>query len=658
VVLGHDVWVRLFASDPAIVGRSVRLDGEPYEVVGVAPDGFRIPLGAQVWAPISYDANDWQDRRDRGLTVIGHLAEGASLESARAEITALVERQRQAYPESNAKREVTVSTFTAGMNDPGAGPFIGTWQAAAGLLLLIACANIANLLLARGGERSQEFAVRLALGASRARLFWQTILEGLILSSLAAAAAVPLAWIGLALSRGSIPPSVLRFVPGWDFIRLDMRLLAFTALLGTLAMLLFSIVPALQATRSQVSESLRQSGRSLTPGRRRNWTRNTLAAAQVALTLAVLFGSGLMLSAADGAVNGVLGFDKQNILFAQLNLPDKLYESLEKRKRFITQVLDSMRAIPAASESGFTTHLPYTGSNDGRLFWPEGRDLREDEVRRADYRRITPEYLSVMRIPMVSGRVFTDADGEKTTPVAIVSKSLAQEYWPDQDPIGRRFKIARDGEWVTIVGVSGNVVHDWFDRRRDRTVYRPVMQALPLRTVFAIRTIGDPMSLAGDLRRAVAAADPDLPIAELNSLELSMKDRVAGLTFIADSLGIVALIAFVLAIMGIYSLMAYITSQRTQEIGVRMALGAGWWQVVGLTTGRALKITLAGSIVGAALSFGLGRVMQSVLFGVVSSSMVQLAGLVAMLGAAALLAAYLPARRSARLDPTVALREY
>ncbi|MEO8682230.1 MAG: ADOP family duplicated permease, partial [Vicinamibacterales bacterium] len=631
VILGHDLWTRRFAADPSIVGRSVRLDGEPYEVVGVAPQGFRIPLGAQVWAPIAYDAHGWDERKSGHLTVFGRLAEGASLAAARAEITAVVARQRAAFPETNGQREVTVTDFSGGMNDPGAGPFIGTWQAAAGLLLLIACANIANLLLARGGERSQEFAVRLALGASRTRLFWQTILEGLILAGGAVAASVPLAWVGVGLSRSSIPDSVIRFVPGWNFIRLDGRLLVFTALLGTVAMLLFSIVPAVQATRSQVGDSLRQSGRSLTPGRRRNWTRNLLATAQVALTLAVLFGSGLMLSAARGAVNGALGFDKENVLFAQMNLPERSYEALDKRRRLITGVLASMRAIPAASQAGFTTHMPYSGSNTDRQFRPEGRDLREDEVRRADYRLISAEYFSVMRIPFLSGRLFTDADRDTTTPVAIVSRSLAEEYWPGQDPLGRRFKLTADGAWITIVGVSGNVVHDWFERRRDRTVYRPVMQELPLRTVFAIRTVGDPMSLAGDLRRAVAAADPDLPIAELNSLEGAMKDRVAGLTFIANSLGVVALIAFVLAMMGIYSLMAYITSQRTQEIGVRMALGATWWQVVRLTTSQALKIAAAGTAAGAVLSFGLGRLMQSVLFGIVSSSMLQLAALVAVL---------------------------
>jgi putative ABC transport system permease protein len=657
VVLGHALWARRFASDRSMVGRTVRLDGDNYEVVGIAPEGFQMPLGAQVWAPISYDAKAWETRQDANFTVIGRLADGKSLEHARAEFNAIVERQRKAYPDTNARREVAVISFASGMNDPGAGPFIATWQAAAGLLLLIACANIANLLLARGGERTQEFSIRLALGASRGRLFWQTILEGLMLSSLAVAASVPLAMAGVGVSRRSIPEEVIRFIPGWNFIRVDLRLLLFTALLGVIAMLIFSLVPALQATRAHVSEGLRQSGRTLTPGRRRNWTRNVLATAQVALTLAVLFGSGLMLSAADRATTD-LGFDKNNLLVAEVALPERSYQSPEARRRFITTVLDSMTAIPAVTESAFTTNVPYGSSNTDRPIWAEGQEVREGEERRASYRRISLQFFSALRIPLKAGRPFSDADRSDSPPVAIISAGLAETQWPGQDPIGRRFKIAADGPWITVVGVSGDVVHDWFFRRTDRTIYRPYAQELPFRVVFTMRTVGDPMALAGDLRRAVAKADPDLPIASLSSMVSLIQTRVAGLSFIASSLAVIALIAFVLALMGVYSLMAYVTSQRTQEIGVRMALGASWWQVVRLTTTQALRITVAGTIVGAALAFGLGRVMQSILLGIVTTSLLQLAGLVAVLATAALLAAYLPARRAAKLDPTNALREY
>ncbi len=291
VVLGHALWQRRFAGDPQIVGKSVRFDGEPYEVVGVAPEGFRIPDGAEVWAPLALTDEQWANRRSNSHGVFARLADGHTPESARAEITSIVETQRRDFPDTNKNRLARVMTFTQGMADPGAGPFIGIWQAAALLLLLIACANIANLLMARGSERSQEYAVRLALGASRTRLFTQTLLEGLMLSAVAVALAMPLTAIGLGLSRASIPASVLRFIPGWAFIRLDVQLFLVTAGLATVAMLLFSVIPALQAMRAHVSDTLRQSGRTLTPGRRRQWLRSTLATTQVALALALLFGS-------------------------------------------------------------------------------------------------------------------------------------------------------------------------------------------------------------------------------------------------------------------------------------------------------------------------------------------------------------------------------
>ena len=303
VVLSHALWQRRFAGDPSIVGKMVRFDGEPYEVVGVARPGFAIPDGAEVWAPLALTDEQWSNRRQAFYGALARLADGQTVESARAEMTSIIDTQRRDFPDTNKNRLAQVMTFTAGMADAGAGAFIGIWQAFALLLLLIACANIANLLLARGAERSQEYAVRLALGASRRRVFSQTLLEGLLLSVVAVIVAMPLTAIGLGLSRASIPASVLRFIPGWSFIRVDVPLFLVTAALGTLAMMFFSFIPALQAMRAHVSDALRQSGRTMTPGRQRQRLRSGLAITQVALALALLFGSVLALTAADRTVN-------------------------------------------------------------------------------------------------------------------------------------------------------------------------------------------------------------------------------------------------------------------------------------------------------------------------------------------------------------------
>jgi putative ABC transport system permease protein len=656
VVIGHALWQRRFAGDPAIVGKSVRFDGEPYEVVGVAPEGFRIPDGAEVWAPLALTDTAWADRRSVPYGAMARLADGHTVESAQAELTAIVDTQRRDYPDTNTNRLASVKTFTDGMADPGAGAFLAVWQAAALLLLLIACANIANLLMARGSERGQEYAVRLALGSSRVRLFTQTVFEGLLLAAMAIVLAMPLTAIGLGLSRASIPASVLRFIPGWGFIRVDLGLFAATAALGTLAMLIFSFIPAVQATRAQVADTLRQSGRSLTPGRQRQWLRSALATTQVALALGLLFGSTLALTAADRTVNGRLGFDKHGVLVGTLNLPERTYSDPERRRRFVNGVIEAMDAIPAVSEIGVVNAIPAGFNNTGRPFFPEGVELQPADARIVNFRQATNGYFSALKIPLVRGRWFEETDRTDTVPVAVVSASLARRYWPEEDALGKRFKLAQDGAWLTVVGVSGDVVHNWFVRREE-TVYRPVSQSPTYGGDFAVRTVGDPTALAADFRRAVAAMDPDQPVASLTTLEAMVEDRAGGFTFIARALGVVAVIALVLSVLGIYSLMAFLTQQRTQEIGVRMALGAGRWQVIRSIGTRALGITVAGSIAGAVLAFGIGRMMQSVLFGLVTSNAVQLALLVVVLAAAALVAAYLPARRAAAVDPMTALRE-
>ncbi|HWI18358.1 MAG TPA: ABC transporter permease [Vicinamibacterales bacterium] len=656
VVLGHGLWARRFASDPAIVGKSVRFNGEAYEVVGVAPPGFNTPDGSEVWAPLALTPENWANRRAESYGVFARLADNQSVEAARAELTAIAETQRREYPDTNGDRQARVMTFTRGMADPGAGPFIGMWQIAALLLLLIACANIANLLMARGAERTAEYSLRLALGASRARLFGQTLLEGLLLSALAILLSMPLIAAGLGISRASIPAPVLRFIPGWAFIRIDMDLFLVTALLGTAAMLVFSLLPAVQAMRAQVAETLRQSGRTATASRQRQFMRSALAATQVAIALALVFASALAMSAADRTVNGLLGFDKDSVLVAQLNLPERDYADVEKRRQFIDRVTAAMQTIPAASSVGTVNMIPAAFNNTSRRIFPEGVTLTEQEARFAEYRLANRDYFDALRIPLIRGRWFDASDRADSTPVVIISDAVARRYWPDQDPIGKRFKMAVDGPWFSVIGVSGNVVHNWFVRQPEQ-VYRPISQSAPYSIAFAVRTVGDPNALAGDLRRAVAAVDPDQPLASLSTLAQLVEDRAGGFVFIAGALGAVGVIALVLSVMGIYSLMAFLTTQRTQEIGVRMALGAGRWQVIRAITRRAVGITIAGAAIGAVLAFGVGRIMESVLFGLTTNSPLQLAGITAAMSAAALLAAYLPARRAVRIDPMTALRE-
>jgi predicted permease len=542
------------------------------------------------------------------------------------------------------------------MQDAGAGPLLTLTLAASLLLLLIACANLANLLLARGAERSQEFALRLALGGSRGRLAGQLMIEATTLTMLAVVLAMPLAAVGLSLSRASIPPAIVRFIPGWAYMAVSPTLFVVTALIGAVATILFALVPALQTVRKDVADVLRQGARTITAPRQRNWLRNALAAAQVALTLALLFCAGLVVDARARAVDGAFGFDPDDLLVARVVLPEEPYQVSEKRRQFIARVLDRMRAIPAVSRASMVSQLPYAGSNTSRPFRPEGVAIRERDVQNVDLRRVTPDYFETMRIPLLNGRGLNDDDRQNTMPVAVVSASLAQRYWPNGDAIGRRFTISPDGEPIAVVGIVGDVLHDWFQQRRPPTVYLPLAQDAPYAHAFVVRTVGDPTSVAGDLRRAVAAADPDQPLLSVQSMHDLIEDRTAGLLTIAGMVTVVAGIALGLSLMGLYSLMAYLTSRRAPELGVRMALGATRWQIVALMAAHGARITLAGLVIGTIGAFAMGRVMEAALSGIVVMSAGKLLAVVVAVGAVALLASYLPARKTSRVDPTVALR--
>jgi putative ABC transport system permease protein len=428
------------------------------------------------------------------------------------------------------------------------------------------------------------------------------------------------------------------------------------ALLATLARILFALTPAVSAARAGVAETLRQSGRTVTASRARHWGRNVLATAQVALSLAMLFASGLMLTASETAVNGVPGYDKRDLLTALVALPEQPYADVEKRRQFISGVLDRLRAVPAVSSAAMVSNMPSGGNNSSREFWPDGVQLTPSEVRQVFHRRISDGYFTTLRIPVLAGRTFDSRDREGSQAVAVVSRALADQYWPGRDPIGRRFRHAADGPPITVIGVVGDVRHDWFRGQPTPTLYRPMSQDVPYRHHLVVRTASDPMAVAPALRRAVTAMDPDQPVTELNTMENVMAARAAGITFIAQAVGVLAVMAFVFAITGLYSLMSFIAARRTQEFGVRLALGAGRWQVIRLTTGQAFGITAAGAVLGTMMAAGLGRMMESLLLGVVVNSYTQLAALVAALMFVALLAAYLPARRAADVDPTVALR--
>ena len=439
VVLGHGLWQRRFASDASIVGRAIDVDGEQYEVVGIAPPGFDFPMGAQIWAPLAFNAEAAVNRRSLYITAIGRLAPGRTLEDAKAQMATVGERLSREHPDTNRGRELRVYTLGDGMMDIGLTPILSMWQASACFVLLIACANVASLLLARGAERQREMAVRLAIGASRMRVVRELLIESGLLALAAVPAALAVTWVSLKLIVAYMPAKIARFVAGWYQMDVDLRLIAFTAVLAIAAALVFGLIPALQASRPRLTETLKEGGRSSTAGVARLRMRRGLVVAEMALALPLLVAAALSVLTVHRFLNGPQGFNPDGLLTMRLELPTARYPDGDAQRRFAGTVVDRLRAVPGVDEAAAINVIPAAGNNSGRSIEIEAVPNPDpSNPPSVDYRTATPGVFAALQIPIRAGRAFTDVDREDTLPVAIVTESLARRHWPNADPIGKR----------------------------------------------------------------------------------------------------------------------------------------------------------------------------------------------------------------------------
>jgi putative ABC transport system permease protein len=654
-VLSHAFWIRQYAGARDVVGRTMWLDAKPHKIVGVMTEDFTVPYAPDVWAPLTVTPESRADRKTGSLMVFGRLVAGATPASAENRMQIVLAGQKRLYPDLYAKRLVSVRSFSEGMGDPGAGPFVAVFQIAAFLLLLVACANVANLLLARNTERSRELAVRLALGAGRGRLMWQLVLEALVLSSLASVLSVPLVWAGLQGARAALPEAVIRFVPGVAYLSLQPMTFAATVVMAVTATLLAAVIPAWRAAGGSVNETLRP-GMRVSDGAARQRGRAVLATAQIALTLALLATAGLTVSGLYRVTSGPIGFDMTSVLTGRVQLPDARYADATKRRQLIESVLTTLKALPSVVDASVTTDLPYSGNYSFTKIW---RDSVQPTVANAGdiiSRSMTPTALDVVRVPLVSGRRLTDADDQSAPPVALINQAAAARFWPNQSPVGQRFRTMPDGPLITVVGVVGNVKQDWIALGADQIMYRPIAQDAPSAFAFMIRTNVDPAQITANLRAAVQAFDPDQPVVAVKTLQQLVDDKTSGLRFVANTLAVIAGISALLSSVGLYSLMSFLTTRRTREIGVRVALGATSWDVIRMTGSTAARLTAAGIVVGLALAYLAGRALEQALFGVVTASAPLAVGLGVMLAAVSMAATYGPARRAGAIEPTEALR--
>jgi putative ABC transport system permease protein len=671
VVLSHALWSSKFGSDPNILNRSIVIDDKPFTVVGVLPAGFDLLGYSQpldLWVPFSFAPEDI--RRDNpSLIVFGRMKNGVSLAQANADLGTISRRLSMEYPATNQGTGVNVQLLHDEINGNISDPLL-VLLAAVSLVLLIACANVANLMLSRSAGRQREVAIRSAMGAGRVRLIRQLLTESILLGLLGGAFGLLVAYGAFRLLSMILPaPGTAGSVPFEQTIGFNLPVLLFAAAVAILTGVIFGLAPAFQFSKPDLTESLKEGGRGSTTGRQSRFTRNVLVVIEVALSLVLLIGAGTLISSFEAILKKNMNFNPKNVLSFQVWLPLSRYPTADATRHFFDQALEKMHHLPGVTSAGAVNFLPLTGWTDLSNFDIDGRPSpppKEEFV--AHYRVIDAHYFQTMQIPLLKGRYFTDADTENSQNVAIMNQALANRYWPGQNPIGQRvrfhitpskaapFQPIVSDQWFTIVGVVPDLQDRFLGKIQPGQLFLPYTQAPSRIMRFVLRSAVPPDSLAASARSAILAVDKNQPITDTFSMEHLVSDSVSHQAVNAKILSCLALLALVLAAIGIYGVISYGVQQRTHEIGVRMALGAQPRDVVRLIVNEGARLALIGIVLGLGGAYALTTVLAGFLFGVKSVDIPSSAISVLILVIVALLACYIPARRATRVDPLDSLR--
>jgi putative ABC transport system permease protein len=664
-IISHGLWQRQFGGDPNIVGRAVTLNGKQFNVVGVMPAGFQFPIEAEpveVWVTSSIDGEKTDPKEpaqneQRGahfLQAVGRLNPGVTLEGAQAEMNVIGANLEKQYPDSNTRHGVKLIPYH---NDLVHDYSEALWLilGAVGCVLLIACANVANLLLARATARYKEIAVRAALGADRRRVIRQLLTESLLLGLGGGLLGLLLAWWGTAALIRLIPEDVPRLAE----INIDGLVFGFTLLTSVVTGVAFGLAPALQASKVELTEAMKEGSRGAGGGRGR--LRGALVVAEIAIALLVLIGAGLLLQTFRRLQQVDLGFDTHDILTAAVELPDARYPKPEQAAAFYRTLLDRVKAMPGVEAVSAVVPQPLSGDTMMISFDIEGRNIPKGERPSSHFRSISLDYFGVMKIPLLAGRAFTERDDAHSPGVVIVNETFAKRHFPNESPIGKHVKpgIALEGEpvWREIVGVVKDVKHrQSLSRDYEPEYYMPHAQ-MPINSMnLIVRATNDPRGLAGAIQHEVQSLDRDIPVYRIKTLEQYLGVAVAQPKFNALLLSLFAGLALLLTAIGLYGVMSYSVVQRGQEIGIRIALGAQTGDVLKMVLRQGLKLTALGLLIGLAAAYALTRYMQSLLFGVKATDPLTFAAIALLLIAVALLACWVPARRATEVDPLEALR--